>query len=222
MLKTRILICISYFISYLFIIKEKNTLRNVYKFFYTFFILKKVVHPLWPHASKWTIAIISWGTVTNAGGAYSSSDLAGRQARHACNVALTDWVRDGVVAVQSSRLVRVWTAWLRSSRPATRCCDLNDGPGRAGPECPGLKTIARAPRFGFEFGLLRTTLPRITRSAPFPPVSSRGARRCREPVSLPISTTEKTHETLDIGLGLWPLSDLYSIWGVQVLYIETR
>jgi hypothetical protein len=57
--------------------------------------------------------------------------------------------------------------------------------------------------------LLRTTLPRITRSAPFPPVSSRGARRCREPVSLPISTTEKTHETLDIGLGLWPLSDLY-------------
>jgi hypothetical protein len=59
--------------------------------------------------------------------------------------------------------------------------------------------------------VLRTTLPRITRSAPFPPVSSRGARRCREPVSLPISTTEETHETLDIGLGLWPLSDLCSI-----------
>jgi hypothetical protein len=71
------------------------------------------------------------------------------------------------------------------------------------------------------FLLLRTTLPRITRSAPFPPVSSRGARRCRELVSLPINTTEKTHETLDIGLGLWPLSDLYSIWGVQVLYIGT-
>jgi hypothetical protein len=59
--------------------------------------------------------------------------------------------------------------------------------------------------------VLRTKLPRITRSAPFPPVSSRGARRCREPVSLPISTTEKTHETLDIGLGLWPLSHLCSI-----------
>jgi hypothetical protein len=56
-------------------------------------------------------------------------------------------------------------------------------------------------------------LPRITRSAPFPPISSRGARRCREPISLPISTTEETHETLDIGLGLWPLSLLYSIWG---------
>jgi hypothetical protein len=60
-------------------------------------------------------------------------------------------------------------------------------------------------------GLLRTTLPRITRSAPFPPVSSRGARNCTRPVSLPINTTEETHETLDIGLGLRPLSDLYSI-----------
>jgi hypothetical protein len=50
--------------------------------------------------------------------------------------------------------------------------------------------------------LLRTTLPRITISALFPPVSSRGARSCREPVSLPISTTEKTHETQDIGLGI--------------------
>jgi hypothetical protein len=59
--------------------------------------------------------------------------------------------------------------------------------------------------------LLRTTLPRITRSAPFPPVSSRGARSCRVPVSLPISTTEETHGTQDIGLGLWPLSDLRSI-----------
>jgi hypothetical protein len=38
--------------------------------------------------------------------------------------------------------------------------------------------------------LLRTTLPRITRSAPFSSVSSRGVRRCREPVSLPINTTE--------------------------------
>jgi hypothetical protein len=43
--------------------------------------------------------------------------------------------------------------------------------------------------------LLRTTLPRITRSAPFPPVSSRGTRSCRVLVSLPISTTEETHET---------------------------
>jgi hypothetical protein len=43
--------------------------------------------------------------------------------------------------------------------------------------------------------MLRTTLPRITRSTPFPPVSSRGVRSCREPVSLPRSTTEGTHET---------------------------
>jgi hypothetical protein len=50
--------------------------------------------------------------------------------------------------------------------------------------------------------VLRTTLPQITRSAPFPPVSSRGVRRCRELVSLPISTTEETHETLNIGLDL--------------------
>jgi hypothetical protein len=37
---------------------------------------------------------------------------------------------------------------------------------------------------GWEFGwrrkkVLKTMLPRITRSAPFPPVSSRGARSCR-------------------------------------------
>jgi hypothetical protein len=59
--------------------------------------------------------------------------------------------------------------------------------------------------------VLRTTLPRITRSTPFPPVSSRDARNCRGLVSLPISTTEETHKTHGIGLGLWPLSDLYSI-----------
>jgi hypothetical protein len=53
-----------------------------------------------------------------------------------------------------------------------------------------------------------------------PPVSSRGARRCRELVSLPISTTVETHETLDIGLGLWPLSDLCIMRGVHVPYIE--
>jgi hypothetical protein len=56
--------------------------------------------------------------------------------------------------------------------------------------------------------LLRTTLPQITRSVLFPPVSSRGARSYREPVSLPLSTTEETHETHDIRLGLWSLSDL--------------
>jgi hypothetical protein len=71
--------------------------------------------------------------------------------------------------------------------------------------------------------LLRTTLPRITRSAPFPPVSSRGARRCRELVPLPISTTEKTRETLDIGLGLWPLSDLCIMRGCTCfLYRDVR
>jgi len=70
---------------------------------------------------------------------------------------------------------------------------------------------------------LRTTLPRITRSAPFPPVSSRGARSCRRPVSLPISTTEETHETLDIGLGLWPLSDLCIMRGCTgSLYRDVR
>jgi hypothetical protein len=46
-----------------------------------------------------------------------------------------------------------------------------------------------------------------------PSVSSRGARSCRGPVSLLISTTEETHETHDIGLDLSPLSYLYSIWG---------
>jgi hypothetical protein len=71
--------------------------------------------------------------------------------------------------------------------------------------------------------VLRTTLPRITRSASFPPISSRGARRCREPVSLPISTTEETHETLDVGLGLWPLSDLCNMMGCTCsLYRDVR
>jgi hypothetical protein len=95
--------------------------------------------------------------------------------------------------------------------------------------CPRLSTddndaLARqigAPRVMFR--LLRTTLPRITRSAPFPPVSSKGARRCREPVSLPISTTEETHKTLDIGLGLWPLSHLYIMrWCTCSLYRDVR
>ena len=59
--------------------------------------------------------------------------------------------------------------------------------------------------------VLVTTLPQITRSASFPPINSRGARTCRGPVFFLISTREETHETQDIGLGLWPLSVLYSI-----------
>jgi hypothetical protein len=80
-----------------------------------------------------------------------------------------------------------------------------------------------APPLRNEILLLRTTLPRITRSAPFPSVSNRGARRCREPVSLPISTTEETHVTLDIGLGLWPLSYLCIMRGCTCsLYRDVR
>jgi hypothetical protein len=76
---------------------------------------------------------------------------------------------------------------------------------------------------GKVLSLLRTTLPRITRSAPFPPVSSRGTRNCREPVFLLISTTEETHETHDIGLGLWPLSYLYIMRGCTgSLYRDLR
>jgi hypothetical protein len=66
-------------------------------------------------------------------------------------------------------------------------------------------------------------LPKITISALFPPVNSRGARSCRELVSLPISTTEETHETHDIGLGLWPLSDLCHMKGCTgSLYRDVR
>jgi hypothetical protein len=71
--------------------------------------------------------------------------------------------------------------------------------------------------------VLRTMLPRITRSAPFPPVSSRGTKSCRGHVSLPISTTEETHETLDIGLDLWHLSDLcIMMWCTCSLYRDVR
>jgi hypothetical protein len=71
--------------------------------------------------------------------------------------------------------------------------------------------------------VLRTTLPRITRSALFPLVSSRDARSCRGPVSLSISTTEETHKTHGIGLGLWPLSDLYLMrWCTSSLYRDVR
>jgi hypothetical protein len=66
-------------------------------------------------------------------------------------------------------------------------------------------------------------LDALDASAPFPPVSSRGARRCRELVSLPISTTEETHETLDIGLDLWPLSNLCIMRGCTCsLYRDVR
>jgi hypothetical protein len=68
--------------------------------------------------------------------------------------------------------------------------------------------------------LLRTTLPRITRSAPFPPVSSRDAISCRGLVSLSHKHDRKTHKTQYIGLGLWPLSLLFIMRGVQVPYIE--
>jgi hypothetical protein len=71
--------------------------------------------------------------------------------------------------------------------------------------------------------LLKTTLPWITRSAPFPPISSRGARSYRGTVSLPISMIEETHETQDIGLGLWPLSDLCIMRGCTgCLYRDVR
>jgi hypothetical protein len=42
---------------------------------------------------------------------------------------------------------------------------------------------------------LKGCIGRIYGGAPFPPISSRGARSCRVHVSLPISTTEETHET---------------------------
>jgi hypothetical protein len=43
--------------------------------------------------------------------------------------------------------------------------------------------------------VLRTTSPWITRSAPFPPVSRLGARRCGRLVSVPRSTTKSTQDT---------------------------
>ena len=72
--------------------------------------------------------IISWGAVPKATDAESSSDLAGGQTRHGREVALADWIgRRGSAAVQSTRAEshRVW--WVPV--PATRCCDLNYGPG---------------------------------------------------------------------------------------------
>jgi hypothetical protein len=67
----------------------------------------------------------------------------------------------------------------------------------------------------FWFYVLRTTLPRITRSAPFPPVSSRGVRRCRKLVSLPISTTEEN--TRDTGYRVGPLASFSSL-SYEVVY----
>jgi hypothetical protein len=55
----------------------------------------------------------------------------------------------------------------------------------------------------------RTTLPWITRSAPFPPVSSTIARRCGRPVYLAQKHDRETHETRNVGLG--PLASFYPV-----------
>jgi hypothetical protein len=71
--------------------------------------------------------------------------------------------------------------------------------------------------------VLRTILPRITISAPFPAISILGARSCGRHVSLPWSTTEKAHRRHDIGLGLWPLSLHYIMRGCTCyLYRNVR
>lgn len=75
-------------------------------------------------ASSSNNTFASLGSVSNASDAKSSSDLAGRQTRHARDVTWPSTTGlGGVVAVQSARVSRAW--WV----PATRCCDLNDGPG---------------------------------------------------------------------------------------------
>jgi hypothetical protein len=70
-----------------------------------------------------------------------------------------------------------WTA-VRDGRP---------GVGLRRVVEPGVRSIRPSDD---RSGLLRTTLLRITRSALISPVNSRGARRCRESVSLLISMTE--------------------------------
>jgi hypothetical protein len=60
--------------------------------------------------------------------------------------------------------------------------------------------------------VLRTTLPRITRSAPFPPISSRGIRRCREPVFLPISNRGNTRDT---GYRVGPLASFWYMFHMR-------
>jgi hypothetical protein len=71
--------------------------------------------------------------------------------------------------------------------------------------------------------IVENYVTRITRSAPFPPVSSRDARSYRGLVSLPISTTEEIHKTHGIGLNLWSLSDLCNMKGCTgSLYRDVR
>jgi hypothetical protein len=71
--------------------------------------------------------------------------------------------------------------------------------------------------------VLRTTLLRITSSAPFPTISRLGMRSCGRLVSLLFSTTEKSHRRHDIGLGLWPLSLHYIMRGCTCsLYRDVR
>jgi hypothetical protein len=53
--------------------------------------------------------------------------------------------------------------------------------------------------------------------------SSVEAQEIVEPILFPISTTEETHETQDIGLGLWSLSDLCHMKGCTgSLYRDVR
>jgi hypothetical protein len=60
--------------------------------------------------------------------------------------------------------------------------------------------------------VLRTKIPRITRSALFPPVNRLGARRRRRPVSLPRSTTENT---LDTGCRVGSLASFSSVFHMR-------
>jgi hypothetical protein len=105
---------------------------------------------------------------------------------------------------------RVWRVSInvRSTETDMAPCTCDDGgvavdrrrrPISIGGGCDAAVSAVRLspgrPLFALCYRLLRTTLPRITRFAPFPPVSSRCARSCRRSVSLSKSTTEKTHET---------------------------
>jgi hypothetical protein len=68
--------------------------------------------------------------------------------------------------------------------------------------------------------LLTTTLPRITRSTHFPPISRLGARSCGRLVSLLRSIIEETRERQYVGLGLWPISLLFISYEGYMFYIE--
>jgi hypothetical protein len=59
----------------------------------------------------------------------------------------------------------------------------------------GANLISQQRRVERADNVLRTTLPRIARSAPFPPVSRLGVRRCGWPVFLLINTTDSTRDT---------------------------